>query len=158
MPEMRSVPAGCTVTGQRLNNFEYDHYASNLASGLIGYVDSNDINELSDVIHSANVDAGWWTDIATGLPKERNVGELLCLVHSEVSEALEGHRKGKQDDHLPHRPSIEVELADAIIRIFDLSGALNLDLGGAVAEKLRYNANRADHKIENRLKADGKKI
>lgn len=81
----------------------------------------------------------------------------LCLIHSEISEALEGDRKNKMDDHLPHRPAREVELADALIRICDLAGAYKLDLGGAVAEKMLYNAQRADHKPENRAAVDGKK-
>jgi hypothetical protein len=51
---------------------------------------------------------------------------------------------------------IEVELADALIRILDLAGALHLDLAGAVQEKLAYNAVREDHKVENR-KAEGGK-
>ena len=85
-----------------------------------------------------------------------NVPEKLCLIHSEISEAMEGHRKGLPDDKLPHRPMIEVELADAIIRICDLAGALQLDLGGAIAEKLQYNATREDHKLENRTKDGGK--
>jgi hypothetical protein len=50
----------------------------------------------------------------------------------------------------------EVELADAVIRIFDLAGAYNMDLAGAIAEKLAYNQQRADHKPENRAKAGGK--
>lgn len=108
-------------------------------------------------IHRRNRAAGWWSDLLTGEPKERNVGELLCLVHSEISEAMEGHRKGLMDDKLPHRSMIEVELADAVIRIFDMAGGLNLDLAGALAEKLAYNAQRADHKIENRKAEGGKK-
>jgi NTP pyrophosphatase (non-canonical NTP hydrolase) len=51
---------------------------------------------------------------------------------------------------------IEVELADAIIRIFDLAAGLKLDLGGAYEEKMAYNAVRKDHKIEARLKPGGK--
>lgn len=82
---------------------------------------------------------------------------MLCLVHSEVSEAMEGHRKNLMDDKLPHRKMFEVELADAIIRILDIAGAHELDLGGAIVEKLQYNMFRPDHKIENRLKEDGKK-
>ena len=100
---------------------------------------------------------GWWSDLTTGLPKQRNVGELLCLVHSEVSEAMEGHRKNLQDDKLPHRKMIEVELADAVIRIFDMAGGLNLDIAGAIVEKLAYNAIRQDHKIDNRKLDGGKK-
>lgn len=60
------------------------------------------------------------------------------------------------DDHLPDRPMIEVELADAVIRIADLAGYLGLDLGGAIMAKLEYNRRRADHKLENRAKQGGK--
>ena len=114
------------------------------------------INALCRDIHTDNVAAGWWHNIHTGEPLYRNMGELLCLVHSEISEAMEGHRKGLMDDKLPHRTMLEVELADACIRIFDIAGWLGLDLGGAIAEKRAFNATRADHKIENRLAAGGK--
>jgi NTP pyrophosphatase (non-canonical NTP hydrolase) len=60
------------------------------------------------------------------------------------------------DDKLPHRPALEVELADAIIRIMDLAGAMNLDIAGAICEKMTYNAQRPDHKIENRMSEGGK--
>jgi ribosome-associated protein YbcJ (S4-like RNA binding protein) len=53
---------------------------------------------------------------------------------------------------------IEVELADAIIRIGDLAAYLGLDLGGATVEKLAYNSVREDHKIENRRGKNGKKF
>jgi|SRR6516165_9584582 hypothetical protein len=106
--------------------------------------------------HAQSVEAGWYRDPKTGGTKDRNVGEMLALVHSEISEALEGHRKNLMDDHLPDRPMIEVELADAVIRIADLAGYLGLDLGGAVIEKLAYNRKRADHKLENRAKDGGK--
>lgn len=116
-------------------------------------------NTLIEVSHGLATACGWWNDIATGtsLKGKRNVGELLMLVVSEVGEAMEGHRKNKMDEHLPNRKSIEVELADAVIRIFDMAGAMELDLGGAIAEKLMYNATREDHKVANRLKSDGKK-
>lgn len=79
------------------------------------------------------------------------------LIVTEIAEAKEGFRKNLMDEHLPNRPSIEVELADAIIRIADLAGALDLDLAGAIVDKIEYNANRADHKIENRKLENGKK-
>lgn len=124
-------------------------------------------DELTHYCHKASVEAGWWKDITTGADfaaEVRNgtrlgkalVAEKLCLIHSEISEAMEGHRKGLSDDKLPHRLQIEVELADAVIRIADLAGALGLDLGGAIAEKIRFNEHRPDHRLENRAAAFGK--
>lgn len=115
------------------------------------------LEALSLHIHEQNVAMGWWTDLETGRPLPRNVGELLMLCVSELAEAMEGHRKSLPDTHLPHRSMIEVELADTVIRICDMAAGLNLDLAGAVAEKLEYNRNREDHKIEARLKPNGKR-
>lgn len=120
---------------------------------------SDCVKFLQDTCHQASNNAGWWHDIHTGAPilqRPHVVGEKLMLIVSEVSEAMEGHRKGLQDDKLPHRQMIEVELADALIRIADLAGALGLDLGGAVAEKLAFNATRPDHKPEARMAEGGK--
>lgn len=110
------------------------------------------------VCHGLAKAAGWWNDPATGEPKDRNDGEMIALMHSELSEALEGVRKGTNDSHLPHRLSVEVELADTLIRIFDYAGARGLDLAGAVVEKLAYNTQRADHKLEARSVSGGKKF
>jgi NTP pyrophosphatase (non-canonical NTP hydrolase) len=126
----------------------------------------NYINHVVDLAHGAAFAAGWWKrDDIDHKALVQNPGswiggalvaQKLCLVHSEISEAMEGHRKGLMDDKLTHRPMIEVELADALIRICDLAGAMGLDLGGAVAEKMAYNAQRADHKPEARAAAGGK--
>ena len=123
------------------------------------------ISALSYKCHKASLDAGWWEDwssITNDDTREKvkmlEIASKLCLVHSEVSEALEGHRKQIKDDKLPHRTMLEVELADALIRIFDIAGRLELSLGDALAEKLRYNAKRANHKLENRAKPGGKRI
>lgn len=113
------------------------------------------IDYLIGEVHRHN--AHWWKDLFTGKPIERNVGELLMLAVSELAEAMEGHRKGLMDDKLPDRPMLEVEIADALIRLLDMAGGLNLDVGGAFVEKMEYNKHRADHKTEARLAAGGKK-
>ena len=107
---------------------------------------------LQTMCHGIAVECGWWRQ------PNRNVGEMLMLCVSELAEGMEGARKGLKDDHLPHRDMLEVELADAVIRIMDMSGGLGLDIAGAIAEKLAYNTQRADHKPENRDKAGGKKF
>lgn len=122
---------------------------------------SNDIkaaiNLLVDVCHGASLEGGWWHDVNTGEPLQRNKGEMLCLIHSEISEALEGVRKGINDDHLPQYPMEDVEIADAFIRLLDYAGGHKLALADAFIDKVAYNANREDHKVENRRKAGGKK-
>ena len=114
------------------------------------------LNELAKQVHLANIK--WWQDLETGKPINRNKGELLCLIHSEISEAMEGERKGLMDDKLPHRRMAEVELVDALIRILDYAGGFGYDLQGAFEEKMEYNAKREDHKHENRKKSGGKKF
>lgn len=123
----------------------------------------NWVNDLVFACHGRSVAAGWWTNLKTGEQHTDNaelmqllVPQKLMLIVSEIAEAMEGHRKSKMDDHLPNRPMFEVELADALIRIFDLAGACSCDLGGALVEKLAYNAQRPDHKLEAR-QADGGK-
>lgn len=113
------------------------------------------LNSVSKEVHKRN--ALWWTNLATGERIDRNVGELLMLITSELAEAMEGHRKDLMDDKLPHRKMLEVEIADALIRIFDVAGGLGLDLGGAFVEKMAYNAQRSDHTKEGRLAAGGKR-
>lgn len=121
------------------------------------------LNELRDEIHAHNITAGWWDDKDFGSLKEGPITKYviptkLCLSHSELSEAMEGFRKNLMDDKLPHRSMLEVELADTLIRILDVAGALKLDIGGAVVEKRAYNAVRPDHKKEAREAAGGKTV
>jgi len=130
----------------------------------MGFIDQQEfkiidgIDTLVDMCHGLAVDAGWWTSLDTGQPSDRNDGELFMLMVSEISEAMEAVRKNLMDDKLPERLGVEVELADCVIRIADYCGARDLDLAGAILEKLDYNRNRLDHKVENRLKQGGKKF
>jgi NTP pyrophosphatase (non-canonical NTP hydrolase) len=115
--------------------------------------------QVNNLVLRAHMDAkiaGWWDGV--DIHDVHVVPAKLCLIHSEISEAMEGHRKSAMDDHLKERSMLEVELADAVIRIADLAGCLKLDLGGAIIDKMEYNQNRADHKRANREKANGKKF
>lgn len=113
------------------------------------------LQELQDACHGDATRAGWWP--AEVLRNPMCFAQKLCLVHSEISEAMEGDRKGLMDDKLPHRTMREVELADAVIRIFDLAGAYGMDLDGAIREKLAYNRSRIDHTPEHRAGVGGKR-
>lgn len=178
--------------------------------------------ELADSIHADNIAAGWWIKRPGFATEPRNIGELLCLVHSEISEAADGWRGSLMDDKLPHRRMAEVELADTAIRVLDILGWMKslavigevsllgkgrgmlmpswlmhmhsqvsaamegyrkgndahgsirlmellgsivtcsaeheYDLAGAIQEKREFNKNRADHKVENRRAAGGKRF
>lgn len=95
----------------------------------------------------------------TGINQNKNIGELLMLIVSELGEALEAHRKNKfanLDDMkmaitesgwlqlFKHRikDTFEDELADVCIRLFDLCGYLNIDLEKHIELKMQYNETR----------------
>ena len=103
------------------------------------------LNKLAEHCYNEAKQAGWHDT-----PRED--GMMIALIHSEISEALEELSKNQMDDHLPHRPMAEVELADALIRILDFVGMRGYDLGGVVQERLDYNRTRSDHKKENIIK------
>lgn len=110
--------------------------------------------------HAIARTSGWW-DEYDAMPEQYRkhfIAGKIALMHSELSEGLEGYRKNKMDEHLPHRSNLAVEYADCIIRILDQAEQLGLDIEGAVLEKMEYNAIREDHKPASRAAADGKKL
>ncbi len=115
------------------------------------------INELVALCYGNAKAAGWHKEVPKEVEGYLQATQLMLMV-SEISEALEYLRKDLMDSHLPHRKGVEVECADLQIRLADFCGRWNLDLGGAVVEKLEYNKSRLDHKPENRAKDGGKKF
>ncbi len=77
--------------------------------------------------------------------EDQKVGIKVALMHTELSELFEGHRKGKDtlpDEHCPDFTNEEIELSDLLIRAFDYAGWRNLRLGPALLAKHEYNKQR----------------
>ena len=115
------------------------------------------LNELAKVIHTNNKQKGFYDE-----PK--NIGEMLALIHSEVSEALEADRRN-QYSKIPERiweeieeapndkkfrkmfqenckDRFEDEMADVIIRVLDMCAYLEIDIQKHLKAKIEYNALR----------------
>lgn len=168
--------------GRKLTGHEMDHisYLADLGAEVNGCVHNllhemwkagkkqaqvKSINELVQEAHQNAISKGWWEE-------DRSFGELIALMHSELSEALEDHRNHKGMNEVwyeyPNGRIYEVpekdilidlntgltkstlgkpcgipsELADVVIRVFDACGRHGIDLEQAIAEKMAYNATR----------------
>ncbi len=112
------------------------------------------LNKFAQFIYEANKEKGFWDF-------ERNVGEMLMLIVSELGEAMEAHRKGRtctyllnecewnQDEEtakkyfeLKTKDTFEDEIADTMIRLLDMCGGLGIDIEAHIFHKLQYNKTR----------------
>ena len=99
------------------------------------------LNELRDECHAIARSKGWYDG-----PGERNIGEQLMLIVTEVAEAMEDLRDEKMTmsvDVAGKPIGFPSEIADVLIRVFDLAGYLGIDLDSAVWAKIKYNERRA---------------
>lgn len=76
-------------------------------------------------VHETAVSKGWWDD------GDRNDGEMIALMHSELDEAFDGGYNA--DDKVPEYKAYEAEVADCIIRIMDLAERRDWDVGGSIS-------------------------
>ena len=124
----------------RLQEFDYDHIV------VFEDVLNAEVSNIQSDVYMTACEKGWHDE-------ERTFGDIIALCHSELSEALEEFRKGREvgmvsfiaDGGSGKPVGIPIELADCIIRILDYCGSKNINMQQAILTKLAYNKTR-DHR------------
>jgi hypothetical protein len=104
------------------------------------------LHEIGREAHEINASNGWEVFAAHNWPTKemwetdrlncvRFIGTHIALIHSEVSEAMEGLRA-------LDRQNFDEELADVIIRVASIAHGLGTDLETVIAKKLAKNRTR----------------
>lgn len=135
--EEQDNPALAEARLRREQQDEQDHGFAEAATAFI-----QAFSDFSERVHDYAKLKGFWD-----VPNGRNKGEMIALMHSELSECLEAVRADKPgqpvwDTHLPNFLAESVELGDVIIRIMDYSRAYRLNVGEAVVAKHHFNLTR----------------
>lgn len=114
------------------------------------------LREVAALCHGQACEKGWWRATGVNAISTDEVLAKLALIHSEVSEALEVARDPKvplnvnweegrvtgPESPPPKPEGFGVELADVVIRVFDLAGALGIDIAKCIETKHAFNATR----------------
>ncbi len=100
------------------------------------------IKRLQKKAHATAVEKGWYED------GDRNIGEILMLMVTELAEAMEDWRNGKPLDKMHYEKDgkpcgFPSEMADVVIRIMDTCEHHGINLEKAILEKMAYNKTRA---------------
>lgn len=105
-----------------------------------------EFDEIQRAVHTLSVEKGWYEGVVKNDPAVTQ--QKLLLVHSEISEAVEELRNGRDPTEVYYNEGSKkpegfpIEMADAVIRIMDVCEANGIDLESAIMLKHAYNKTR----------------